>query len=177
MSSREIADFTGKRHDNVRDIIRRLAERYVISLPDIQEKQTAGRPAIEYVFSGELGERDSIIVVAQLSPELTAHLVDRWQELEQKAAAAIPDFSDPVASARAWADAKESEQASLIHADHLREETLRLNTVCNDLADNLKDGLTPAEFCRMLNGINLNRVQPDLVERKRLLKTEHAYPP
>ena len=35
-----------------------------------------------YVFSGEQGKRDSIIVVAQNSPEFTAILVDRWQELE-----------------------------------------------------------------------------------------------
>ena len=35
-----------------------------------------------YVFSGEQGKRDSIIVVAQLSPEFTARLVDRWQALE-----------------------------------------------------------------------------------------------
>jgi len=32
--------------------------------------------------SRELGKRNSIIVVAQLSPEFTARLVDRWQELE-----------------------------------------------------------------------------------------------
>lgn len=36
-----------------------------------------------YVFSGEQGKRDSIIVVAQLSPEFTAKIVDRWMELER----------------------------------------------------------------------------------------------
>ena len=35
-----------------------------------------------YVFEGEQGKRDSIVVVAQLSPEFTARLVDRWRELE-----------------------------------------------------------------------------------------------
>jgi hypothetical protein len=35
-----------------------------------------------YRFTGEQGKRDSIVVVAQLSPEFTARLVDRWQELE-----------------------------------------------------------------------------------------------
>jgi hypothetical protein len=59
--------------------------------------------------------------------------------------------------------------------NHYRSETQRLNTVCNDLAANLKDGLTPVEFCRMLNGVHLNRVQPDLVLRKRLLKTDYGY--
>ena len=32
-------------------------------------------------------KRDSFVVVAQLSPEFTARLVDRWQELEAQAAA------------------------------------------------------------------------------------------
>ena len=52
----------------------------------MQEKPTAGRPSREYIFSGERGKRDSIVVVAQLSPEFTARLVDRWQQLEQQAA-------------------------------------------------------------------------------------------
>ena len=37
-----------------------------------------------YFFEGEQGKRDSIIVVAQLSPEFTARLVDRWRELEEQ---------------------------------------------------------------------------------------------
>ena len=33
----------------------------------------------------QVGKRDSYIVVAQLSPEFTARLVDRWQELVNQA--------------------------------------------------------------------------------------------
>ena len=86
MSSREIADLVESRHDNVRVTIERLAERGVIALPAMQEKPTGGRPSVEYVFSGEKGKRDSLVVVAQLSPEFTGRLVDRWQELESQAA-------------------------------------------------------------------------------------------
>lgn len=105
MTSREIADLVGSRHDNVRIAIERLAEKGVIALPAMQEKPTAGRPSLEYVFTGEQGKRDSIVVVAQLSPEFTARLVDRWQELEAQAAPAIslPNFSNPAEAARAWA--------------------------------------------------------------------------
>ncbi|MDY6798536.1 MAG: hypothetical protein SVX28_07300 [Pseudomonadota bacterium] len=59
--------------------------------------------------------------------------------------------------------------------NHYRNESQRLNAVCNDLAANLKNGITPPAFCRMLNGVNVNRVQPLLVERKRLIKTAHGY--
>ena len=86
MSSREIAELVESRHDNVRVTIERLAERGVIALPAMQEKPTGGRPSVEYVFSGEKGKRDSLAVVAQLSPEFTGRLVDRWQELESQAA-------------------------------------------------------------------------------------------
>ena len=90
MTSQEIADLTGKRHDNVRRTIETLAERGVITLPQIEEKPTDGRPALVYVLTGEKGKRDSYVIVAQLSPEFTARLVDRWQELEGQQATLAP---------------------------------------------------------------------------------------
>lgn len=84
MSSLEIAALVGSRHDSVKRTIERLAESGAITLPPMVEKPTAGRPTTIYVFEGEKGKRDSIVVVAQLSPEFTAKLVDRWQELEKQ---------------------------------------------------------------------------------------------
>lgn len=53
---------------------------------EIENKQSLGprRFSSAYVFEGERGKRDSIIVVAQLCPEFTARLVDRWRELEEQ---------------------------------------------------------------------------------------------
>jgi phage antirepressor YoqD-like protein len=92
MSSQEIADLVESRHDSVKRTIERLASQGIIASPPLVEKpSTGGRPGTEYVFSGNKGKRDSIIVVAQLSPEFTARLVDRWQELEGiQTAPAIP---------------------------------------------------------------------------------------
>ena len=84
MNSLEISELVQSRHDKVKQSVERLAERGVITLPPMGEKATAGRPTTFYVFSGEKGKRDSIIVVAQLCPEFTARLVDRWAELEGK---------------------------------------------------------------------------------------------
>lgn len=87
MSSREIAELTGKRHDNVKRTIDTLASDRVISFPQIEENPASiGRPGKHYL----IGKRDSFVVVAQLSPEFTARLVDRWQELEEQAAPRIP---------------------------------------------------------------------------------------
>ena len=82
MTSREIADLVGSRHDSVKRTIERLAI-VVIDIPPVVEyMDSLNRPAKQYLFSGEKGKRDSIVVVAQLCPEFTARLVDRWQELE-----------------------------------------------------------------------------------------------
>lgn len=112
MSSREIAELVDSRHDKVKQSIERLAERGIIELPPLGEIQTATKPGSQYIFSGKQGKRDSLIVVAQLCPEFTAKIVDRWQELEEKAKsfAALPDFNNPVIAARAWADQVESRQ-------------------------------------------------------------------
>ncbi|MFJ2981220.1 MULTISPECIES: hypothetical protein [unclassified Pseudomonas] len=84
MSSQEIADLVGSRHDNVRTTIQRLAARGVIQLPAMQEVPNhLGQGVATYLFSGEKGKRDSLVVVAQLSPEFTGAIVDRWQELER----------------------------------------------------------------------------------------------
>lgn len=87
MSSREIAELTGKRHDNVKRTVEALAGRGVIESPQIEEIPSATKTGVVY----RLCKRDSFVLVAQLSPEFTAALVDRWQELEQAVAApAIP---------------------------------------------------------------------------------------
>ncbi|MCF5725502.1 phage antirepressor KilAC domain-containing protein [Pseudomonas syringae] len=98
MSSQEIADLVGSRHDSVKRAIERLAFKGVIDNPPMVEKPTGGRPVEEYVFSGEKGKRDSLVVVAQLSPEFTGALVDRWQDLEEqtaKPAFDIASLNDP----------------------------------------------------------------------------------
>ena len=83
MTSREIADLVDSRHDSVKRTIERLVAQGVIASPPLVDFKNINNVAgQEYVFSGEQGKRDSIIVVAQLSPEFTARLVDRWQELE-----------------------------------------------------------------------------------------------
>ncbi|EGZ2600102.1 Rha family transcriptional regulator [Escherichia coli] len=87
MTSIEIAELVGSRQDSVKRTIETLAKKSVIQFPqsvEIENKQSVGprRFSKAYIFEGEQGKRDSIIVVAQLSPEFTARLVDRWRELE-----------------------------------------------------------------------------------------------
>ncbi len=76
MSSREIAELVELRHDNVKRTIDTLVSRGVITSPQIEGKSSTGsRPSTEY----RINQRDSYVIVAQLSPEFTGRLVDRWQ--------------------------------------------------------------------------------------------------
>lgn len=90
MTSVDIESLTGSRHDSIKRTIERLAEAGVISLPPMVEvkvqRERRAESVSAYLFIGDKGRRDSIIVVAQLCPEFTARIVDRWQELEAKAA-------------------------------------------------------------------------------------------
>ncbi|WP_195431684.1 Rha family transcriptional regulator [Morganella morganii] len=91
MTSLEIAELTEKRHDNVKRTIDTLVGKGLIRLPQIEVAEIINNLGFgvkfeHYVFEGDEGKRDSIIVVAQLSPEFTARLVDRWKELEQERA-------------------------------------------------------------------------------------------
>lgn len=88
MTSRQIAELVGSRHDKVKQAIERLSKDNqnrlaVIQLPPLGDvKNHLGQTVEEYVFSGEQGERDSYVVVAQLSPQFTAKLVDEWKRLK-----------------------------------------------------------------------------------------------
>lgn len=87
MSSREIADLVESRHDSVKRTIERLQDKGLIQLtPMVEVKNHLGQVVTEY----KLIKRDTYVVVAQLSPEFTARLVDRWQELENQQMPQIP---------------------------------------------------------------------------------------
>lgn len=80
MTSREIATLTSKRHDNVTRVCRELIDQGLTSQIEALTFEHNGNKYTEF----KLCKRDSILLVARLSPEFTAAIVDRWQELENK---------------------------------------------------------------------------------------------
>jgi phage antirepressor YoqD-like protein len=115
MSSREIAELVEARHDSVKRTMERLQERGLIRFTPLVETSHEGAGARD-VEVYRVGKRDSYIIVAQLSPEFTARLVDRWQQLEEQVVSrslALPDFSSPAEAARAWAEQYEGREIAL----------------------------------------------------------------
>lgn len=115
MSSREIAELTGKRHDHVlRDVENMLQElgetspQFWGELPD-----TYNRPQRVAFLPKDL----TITLVAGYNVQMRHAIVKRWQELEaQQPPVAIPDFMNPAEAARAWAaefEAKQQAQQAL----------------------------------------------------------------
>lgn len=88
MSSRDIAALVGSRHPDVCITIERLMSKGVIggytALPYTHPQN--GQEYHHY----QVNKRDSYVIVAQLCPEFTARLVDRWQELESGQQMSVP---------------------------------------------------------------------------------------
>ncbi|MEG2043056.1 MAG: phage antirepressor KilAC domain-containing protein, partial [Hafnia sp.] len=105
MSSREIAELTGKEHKHVMRDLRVLSDQ----LGDMFEGSVQlwthpqnGQEYQEYVI-----KRDTCITLLTGYDAVSRmKVIKRWQELESQSQA-LPNFNDPVAAARAWADAVE----------------------------------------------------------------------
>lgn len=145
MSSLEISSLVESEHKHVKRSMERLSERGLITLSPLGTVSNPGPgpKTIEVYF---VGKRDSYVVVAQLSPEFTARLVDRWQELEaatQEPAAPLPNFLETarmlVASLereeRLKAELEEARPAVQFHEEVAADEALEFTVreVCKTL--------------------------------------------
>ena len=114
MSSREIAELCEKRHaDVMRDIrvmLEQIAERkFALSDFEGEYKDSTGRSLKEYHLPKDL----TVTLITGYRADLRYKVVKRLEELEAEKSAdalVVPDFSDPAAAARAWADQYEARQ-------------------------------------------------------------------
>lgn len=100
-----------------------------------------------------LDKRSSLIVVAQLSPEFTARVIDRWQELEaQVAAPAFQIPQTPPEALRLAADLAEKD-GQLV----LQIEADRPKTIFADAVSVSKTSILVGELSKLLkqNGISI----------------------
>lgn len=92
MSSREIAELTGKRHDHVMADIRKMLADLSLHAPEFsgvyKDQQLIDRPCFN------LPKRETLILVSGYSVAMRAKIIDRWQELEAKQTAF--DITNPV---------------------------------------------------------------------------------
>jgi hypothetical protein len=83
ITSLEIADLIGSRHDSVKRCVERLSIKGIINRPKIGSYENTkllspNRKIAIYIFEGDQGKRDSYVVVAQISPQHIGAVVDAW---------------------------------------------------------------------------------------------------
>ncbi|MEK6420000.1 MAG: phage antirepressor KilAC domain-containing protein [Burkholderia gladioli] len=146
MSSREIAELVECRPDTVKVTMERLRDRGLITFTSLAEKSNGGRPGVVYC----VGKRDSYVVVAQLSPEFTARLVDRWQELEERSAGSLPKtFADALRLA--------ADQQERLEAQQRQIEQLQPAADFARAIRNTADAVSIGDFARVI-GFGQNRL-------------------
>ncbi|WP_132578809.1 Rha family transcriptional regulator [Pseudomonas sp. LP_4_YM] len=156
MSSREIAELTGKRHPDVKRDIQSMAK-------DLQEDVSSfariyldgmNRQQTEYLLDREHTD----CLLTGYSAAMRMAVIKRWRELESQAALALPDFTNPAAAARAWADQVEQKQEAEKARLLLTVEVQAQATKIEHLENLFKEGMSPTQFCKGLNGVNVMQV-------------------
>ena len=80
MSSREIAELTGKEHDNVRRDISKMAQELSLTFEEKVMPSNGGRPSKVFLLNKE----NTLILVSGYSIKMRAAIIRRWQELESR---------------------------------------------------------------------------------------------
>ncbi len=115
MSSREIAELTGKRHDHVMADIRKMLAELGFQPPEFSGRYLDAKGEARACFN--LPKRETLILVSGYSISLRARIIDRWQELEaqQSASPAIPQtLPEALRLAADMAEQKARAEAALV---------------------------------------------------------------
>ena len=173
MSSREISDIVESRHDSVKRAMERLRDKGLISFTPMVETLEQGLTA-KAVTNYHVNQRDSYVVVAQLSPVFTARLVDRWQELEQKQQSLQADDSDLLARAVLVAQKQLDDKSRLIAQQRQQIEQAQPKVEFHDAVTQGSQEYTVQEAAKML-GTGQNRLFRFLKDNAYLDCDKHPY--
>lgn len=115
MSSKEIAELTGKQHSHVVRDIRNMLDDLQKDDPEMdypkEDKDNRG-----YTSCFHLNKELSITLVAGYNTSMRLAIVRRWQELEaiqKQNVLMLPNFTDPAEAAMAWALQYKEKQIAL----------------------------------------------------------------
>lgn len=130
MSSLDIAQVTGKPHNDVLKAIRNMEPSWEkvaqgkFSLGSYKDANNQSRPCYY------LNKRECLYIATKFNDEARAKLIIRWEELEQKertTMTALPDFTNPAEAARAWAHEYEQKQLEARRADAAEQQVYALS--------------------------------------------------
>ena len=160
MSTVEIAELTGKRHDNVMRSARDLKERGIIVSPQIEEVFHNGLGGAQKRSAFHLNKVESINLVSRLSQEYMSAIISRWLELEE--ASKSPRVSDLTRRDLGLMIASEAERADRAEA---KVAELAPKAEVHDMVSST-DGLVSVQHALKLGGGSPNKDQHKLIEAK-----------
>lgn len=110
MSSLEIAELTNKAHKNVLADIRSMFSELEMDWAgySAQYQDSTGRSLPCFNLNRDLTDT----LLTGYSAKMRLAVIQRWRELESQQAITLPNFNDPAASARAWAEQFELSKAA-----------------------------------------------------------------
>lgn len=171
MSSREIAELTGKKHADIcRDIRVMLAEMYegnekdYIRNADLLYLTNHSVSCVHYDESNPnaweylLDRYHSEILVTGYDVKRRAAVIKRWYDLETGKVNPMAALNDPEFLRSTLLTYSEK----VIALEHTNKE---LSNKVECMSNLFKEGMTPTQFCKMLNGVNTQQVQMWLAER------------
>ncbi|AOJ09632.1 phage antirepressor KilAC domain-containing protein [Burkholderia mayonis] len=161
VNARDLHAFLGVRKDFSDWIKAQLADIFSqrIDYEVFPQPGESGRPRVEYALT--LACAKHIAMMSRTAKGVEAR--DYFIECERRArtaAPALPNFSDPIAAARAWADAKEAEQRASVELAQARPAVAFVERYANAAGTK---GFR--EVCKLLR-INENEFREFLTEQR-----------
>ena len=169
MSSKEIADMTGKEHKDVLRDIRNMFEQLQIDSAQFcaQYKDSTGRTLPCFNLDKDL----SICLVSGYNVQLRMAIIKRWNELEAQVLEAVrPSYmiEDPVARAKKWIEeqtAKQEAEAKLLEAAKALE-VMKPTVDAYDLIAGKKGSMCFQDAYKFLGGMKLKDMKQWMYDKK-----------
>lgn len=157
MTSLEIAEVTGKRHDSVLRDIRNLLSQGVDAHNFVETSYTDKANRQQKCFT--LTKKGCLILASGYDALLREKIINRWEELEnqvRKSEIVMPNFSNPADAARAWADQYERNLALEANNKELKEENQTLAPK-GEYFDDLVARNLLTNFTKVAHQLNIKR--------------------
>jgi len=168
MSSQHIAVLTGKQHQHVKRDIEKMMLQLEIDMSTFGRiyKDSMNRNQTEYVL-----DRDQTdCLLTGYSAKARMAVIKRWKVLEAKQKPELTHEQQVLMIATQLIETTKQKEAALLEVD-------RIQGVCQTITAQFKTGMTPAKFCKQLNGVNVQQVNKTLIKLHKLMEDEKGYSP
>jgi anti-repressor protein len=134
-------------------------------------ESTGGRPAVNHEMTIDMAKEISMLQRTERGKQARQYFIECERRAKEVKAPALPDFTNPVIAARAWADELEKKQLAEAKVAELAPKAEFYDTVADS-----ESLMSMADTCKILDmGIGRNKLFALLREKKILQKDNIPY--